>query len=435
MTQKIQHLTGGNVHFEPNKKTGYYVIDNNIYYNKIQAFLAASKMPTETWNLNNDRIKWIFNEDVFIKYPWHIEPEESIKDIYRRRAQQLRDKYDYLRLECSGGSDSVTVAYSFLLNNIHLDEIIFRYPKQGEKDVSGDPWDTTTENTLSEWEFAAKPFMDWVATHFPKTKITMHDYSKDMLAQEKTIDESWIFQTRHYLQPSHAHKHTHWGVTERIADRGIQIGVIYGSDKPRLCVKEGKFFLYFVDTVANVNNPDIGSYNNITSELFYWTPDCPELVAKQAHMITQWFSMPVHHKFQHTLHWPNNNFANRQWYEQLTKSVIYPDWDSNTFQVVKPSNNIYNEMDYWFHTNFKDLRLYSVWRAGVDYLIDNLDDKYVGQLNNRPTNLKEYISPFYYLGDCTIPDIGVFQTRELVKNFRNNQTKYIHCEYGRLSIY
>jgi hypothetical protein len=435
MTQKIQHLSGGNVHFEPNKKIGYYLIDNNIYYTKIQAFLAASKMPTETWNLNNDRIKWVFNDDVFIKYPWHIEPEPTLRELYCKRAQQLRDQYDYLRLEFSGGSDSVTVAFSFLMNGIHLDEIVFRYPKKGEKNVSGNPWDTSSENTLSEWEFSAKPILDWISTHFPKTKIIVHDYSEDMLAQEKTLDESWIFKTRHYLQPGHAHKHANTGALSDIFDQNKTVAVIWGVDKPKLCIKDEKFFLYFVDGLASVNNPDISQYTNITNEFFFWTPDCPELIAKQAHTLMKWYKMPGHHKFQHVLHWPNNHFANRQLSEHLARSVIYPDWDSNTFQVVKPSNNIYNEMDFWFHTNFKDTRLNQVWRAGVDYLLDNIDSKYIGQSKNRPANIKEYMTPFYYLGDSIIPDIGVFNTRELVKNFRNDQNKYIHCIRGRLSVY
>jgi hypothetical protein len=433
---KKEHLSAGGIQFEANRKLGYYLLDNEIYYNKLQALLAASKNREPNFNLNNDRVKWVFNEAEFIQFPWHIEPEGSLQDWYCIRAQQLRDKYDYIRLELSGGSDSTTVVYSFLLNNIHLDEVVFRYPKQGERGVSGDPWDTASENTLSEWEFAAKPLLQWITTNYPDTKVTVHDYSEEMIQEQDTKDESWIFRTKTYLQPGHAHKFTNrGGLLEKSIDRDVKFAIIHGIDKPRVCIKDGKFFLYFTDVMANSTNPDVGGYTNVTNELFYWTPDCPEIVAKQCHELIRWFSLPEHHKFQHTLNWPNGSFATRTLYEQLVRSVIYPDFDPNTFQVVKPTNNIYNEMDYWFHVNFKDTKIYQVWESGVNYLLDNLDEKYIGYVRNRATNIKDYSTPFYYLGDSTIPDVGVFKTRELVRDFRNDQTKYIHCIRGKLSIY
>jgi hypothetical protein len=115
MQNKIEHTSVNGINLEPNKKLGYYLVDNEIYYSKYQTLLTASK--------HNKQVKWFFNEDVFIKFPWNVEPEESLDDLYRQRAQDLRDQYDYIRIEASGGSDSTNVIFSFLLNNIHLDEI------------------------------------------------------------------------------------------------------------------------------------------------------------------------------------------------------------------------------------------------------------------------------------------------------------------------
>ena len=156
MSNKIEHTSAGGVNFEPNKKLGYYVVNNEIYYNKNQAMLAGSKQPGNVGGLNNDPVRWMFNEDAFIKFPWHEEPTVPLNELYRIRAQQLRDRYDYIRLELSGGADSTTVAYAFLLNGIPLDEVVFRYPEKGSKDATNNPWDTQSRNHLSEWEFAAK---------------------------------------------------------------------------------------------------------------------------------------------------------------------------------------------------------------------------------------------------------------------------------------
>jgi hypothetical protein len=430
MSIKTEHTKIAGINLEPNKKLGYYLVDENIYYNKFQALLAASK--------NKSQVRWMFNEPDFIKFPWHIEPETSLTDLYRLRAQQLRDRYDYIRVEASGGGDSTTVVYSFLLNNIHLDEVVFRYPKQGEKGVTGDPNDTRCENTLSEWEFAAKPLLNWITTNYPAVKITVHDYTEMMLDEADTADESWIFKTRHYLQPGHAHKHTNTGLIEHklTADTAKSIAVVYGIDKPKIFIKDNKFFVYFMDALANHNNPDMGDYTNITNEFFYWSPDMPELVAKQAHIVKNWFSMPQNYKLQNLLHWPNTSFATRTYYEQVVKSIVYPDYDSSTFQTIKPTNNIWNEMDCWFHTNFQGTNLYNSWEAGINYLLDNLDEQYIGRLQGRATDISVFESVYYYLGDCNIPNTSVLQTQKALSDARlGGIRQHRHIIRGQLVIY
>lgn len=428
--QKVEHKTAPGIFLEANPKLGYYLVDNEIYYHKIQALLAASK--------KQKQIRWFFNEDVFIKYPWHIEPEKTLQEVYRDRAQQLRDQYDYLRLELSGGSDSATVLYSFVLNGIHIDEVVFRYPKQGEKGVVGNPYDTRCENTLSEWEFAAKPLLHWIATNYPRIKITIHDYSTDMLAKENELDENWIYQTKSYLQPGHAYKHSDRHNKEylNLLDRTQRIGVIFGTDKPKVCIKDKRFFLYFMDIQGNCANPDAVA-ENATTEYFFWSPDACEVLAKQAHEIARWFSRPENYKMQNLLHWPNNNFAFRSVYEQLIKLIIYPDYDSSTFQTVKATNNIWNEMDHWFHTNFKNTRLDQVWRAGITHVIENLDSKYVGYTDGIARDLMVFDTPYYYFGECTIPEnIAGVRTREYFLQFKDEiNRQHRHVINGKLVIY
>ena len=443
MSTKIEHTSAGGVNFEPNKKVGYYLSNGQIYYNKFHAFLEASK--------TNSEVKWFFNEDVFMSFPWHVEPITPLNELYRRRAQQLRDNYDYIRIEASGGSDSTTVVYSFLLNNIPLDEVIFRYPKMGEKNVSGNPVDLKCENTLSEWEFSAKPLLNWIKTNYPEVKITVHDYSENMIDQTKSLDESWIFQTRHYLQPAHAYKHTNVGLIDHkvLADKGYKIAVVYGIDKPKIVIKDDKFFLYFSDALANHNNNVVNEYTNITSEFFYWTPDACELLAKQAHIVKNWFSMPQNYSFQSAVRYPNNSFANRDLYERLVKTIVYSDYDSNTFQVNKPTNNVYNEMDFWFHQNFVGNKMYDIWESGIDYLLDNINDQFVEKKTfknpynpnsaERSIDFRVFNSVFYYLGESIIPNVKIPYTapNAFSKTVEDNY-KHIyhsHCINGRLVIY
>jgi hypothetical protein len=384
---------------EQNDKLGYYTVGQTRYYIKPEALIAATKA--------NQFPEWNFNRNVFDKYNWSVEPEVSIKELYRIRAQQLRDKYDYIRLEVSGGGDSATAAFSFILNGIHLDEVVFRYPKTGEKNVTDDPFNTKPENTLSEWKYAAQPLLQWISTHAPRTKITIHDYSEDML--NSNHDESWVFRTKDYFQPGHAFKHTVDAVDshKQTLDQGKSVCMLWGVDKPKVCIKDKKWYLYFMDVQANNANPEIGQWDNITNEYFYWTPDLPELLCKQAHTIRKWFDLPSNTYLQHLARWPNYSFAQRTTFEHIIKPLLYPDYDPATFQTSKPTNSFYNEMDHWFYTNFQGTHVWNVWQAGLKHLVDSIDPKYFNNELGRPVGFVSFISPFYCLGDAAYQDTGI----------------------------
>jgi hypothetical protein len=379
---------------EQNPKLGFYQVGEEIFYSKPQAFLRGSEKGLYPL--------WNFNTKEFARYNWNVEPETNLRELYRLRAQQLRDQYDWIRIEASGGGDSTTAIFSFLLNGIHLDEIVFRYPKQLEKDVTDNPFDTRPENTLSEWRYAAKPLMDWVSVNYPNTKVTFHDYSENLLNESYMKDESWVFTTRDWFQPGHGIKHHNFGIAEHraIADSGKKICVVYGVDKPKLALIDNDWYVYFIDVHANHPNPIIGEYSNITSELFYWTPDMPELVAKQAHMVKNWFEMSQNQHLQHISVFPSNVISKnyRTTYENLVKSIVYPDYDQQTWQTAKPTNSFYNEMDHWFHTNMRDTDMFSAWNAGLDFLVNKIDPKFFMYELGRPVGIIIKYSPFYYLG-------------------------------------
>lgn len=386
------------MNFEENTKLGFYQLGDVKYFNKVVALTEATKV---------DKFpEWNFNRDVFDNYDWTIEPNIDLRELYRMRAQQIRDKYDYIRLEFSGGGDSTTVAYSFINNNIHLDEVVFRYPKTGEKNVADDPFNTKPENTLSEYRYAAKPILEWIAIHSPRTKITIHDYSQDMLQSKH--DESWIYKTRDYFQPGHPFKHSVDSVDahKRTLDQGKKVCVLWGIDKPKICIKDKKWYLYFMDIQANCANPDLGGYNNASNEYFFWQADLPEVLAKQAHMIIRWFNLPENKHLQHLTRWPNYSFAQRTAFEHIIKPLIYPDYDMTLFQTSKPTNSFYNEMDHWFYTNFKETHAWHAWQAGLRYLVANVDKKFFNYEMGKPVGFIAFMSPFYYLGEADFVDSG-----------------------------
>jgi len=384
---------------ESNPKLGFYTVGDKVFYSKPMALLEATQ--------TNQFPHWNFNNDVFGAQTWTEEPKTDIRKLYQLRAQQLRDRYDYIRLEFSGGGDSTTALYSFVLNGIHIDEVVFRYPKTGHKNVNDDPFNTKPENTLSEAKYAAYPVLDWLRTMSPKTKITEHDYVENMLGMK--YDESWVLRTKDYFQPGHAFKHSSTGHIEhkRLADSGKKICILYGVDKPKLCIKDKKWYAYFIDIMANHSVGDFGDYNNMTNEYFYWSPDLPELFVKQCHIVKNWFMLPQNKHMQYVCRWPNYSYTHRTTYEHLIKPLIYPDYNQETFQTSKPTNSFYNEMDYWFYTNFQDSTPYRVWQAGLEYLTSSIDNKFFNKEMGKPVGFVGFLSPFYYLGEADFVSSGI----------------------------
>lgn len=387
------------IRIENNPKLGFYTVGNQQFFSKPMALTQA----TTTQQFP----EWDFNNAVFGNQNWLIEPALDIRQLYRIRAQQLRDRYDYIRLEFSGGGDSTTALYSFVHNGIHIDEVVFRYPKTGEKNVSDDPFNCKPENTLSEARYAAYPVLNWLTTAAPRTKITTHDYSENMLNQ--TYDESWVMKTKDYFQPGHAFKHSATGYEghKKLADSGQRICILYGVDKPKLCIKDKKWYAYFIDIMANHSMGDFGDYTNMTNEYFYWTPDLPELFVKQCHMVRNWFMLPQNKHMQYVCRWPNYSYTHRTTYEHLIKPLIYPDYNQETFQTSKPTNSFYNEMDYWFYTNFRETIQYQRWQAGLEHLVSTIDGKYFNREMGRPVGFVGFLSPFYYLGEADFESSGI----------------------------
>lgn len=387
------------IKLENNDKLGFYMVGQKKFHTKVDALMHAT--------VTKEFPEWNFNRSVFDSMNWELEPETPIRDLYRIRAQQLRDKYDWIRLEFSGGGDSTTALYSFLHNNIHIDEVVFRYPKTGEKNAHNDPFNYKAENTLSEWDFAARPVLNWVAANFPRVKLTMHDYSENML--KEGLDETWVFKTKDYFQPGHSFKHDPLGFIDhkRDADRGKSICVLYGVDKPKICIKDQKWYLYFMDMMANHSNSVVDDYSNITNEYFFWTPDLPELILKQSHVIRNWFMMPQNKFLQYLVRWPNYSISHRTTYENVIKPLIYPDYDPSTFQTNKPTNSFYNEMDHWFYTNFTETDIYKTWQAGLQLLVDKVDPKFFNNELGRPVGFVGFLSPFYCLGPADYVSTGI----------------------------
>jgi hypothetical protein len=156
--------------------------------------------------------------------------------------------------------------------------------------------------------------------------------------------------------------------------------------------------MYFLDLQANHSQSQTGYYNNITNEYFYWQPDLPELVIKQAHTIRNWLMSPYAKHLQFIVRWPNHSIAHRGAYEQLAKPLIYPDYDMTTWQTMKSTSAFYCEMSWWFFKNFKETNFYGAWESGITHITNNIDAKFFNYEMGKPTGFIGFMDKFYDLG-------------------------------------
>ena len=142
-------------------KLGVYRVGDLKFYSKLEAIEYMQKTGVH--------LHWDFNEAVFSSYDWTVEPQETILELYRQRAQQLRDQYDYIALFWSGGADSETVRKSFTDNDIKLDEIVTYCSYQGSDDK--------TDLMNSELFFRTIPQAEQLKYDFPEMKFRILDQS------------------------------------------------------------------------------------------------------------------------------------------------------------------------------------------------------------------------------------------------------------------
>jgi very-short-patch-repair endonuclease len=170
-------------------KQGVYKVGNVFIKNKTMALLEASK--------NKQFPIWDFNNYIFQSIDWSILLKESLQSLYVQRCKQLREKYDYLILNYSGGSDSWNILKTFSNNNIHLDEIFVYWPISATKGLyKPDIENKQPYNFLSEWDFHIKPDLEYIAKNYPKIKITINmiscKFSRNESYPEKYFTEVFL---------------------------------------------------------------------------------------------------------------------------------------------------------------------------------------------------------------------------------------------------
>lgn len=366
---------------------GYYQVGNRKYADKLDALVAGSS--------SNIHPEWNFHRAVFDLYDWKGRSYKPLRQLYKERAQQLRDKYDYLTLNYSGGSDSYTVLRAFLDNHIQLDEVNVRWAVKATRGIyTPDATNPETWYILSEWDLAIKPDLEYLAQHHPEIKITVEDFSDKIepvlsSISEKTVENcgtDWLGLGA-FLRLGAPEMHI------RTLEKGRGSAVILGIDKPRVIKRNGQAYIYFLDIITNFG----GSHKDKNIEAFYWTPDFPDIIREQGHVILDYFKLhPELHDFIQFEAFAD--YDKKQVYDQITRGLVYPDWNPQKFQAKKAASVFHIEIDTWLHARYQNTGLLNGWRFQLNNLLTGIDKKYITYRNNRADGFVGFISPFYQIG-------------------------------------
>jgi hypothetical protein len=372
-------------------RLGFYRVGFKKFSNKTLALMESKKTGYE--------VEWIFNNAVYDSINWTTPIETPLFEIYKQRAQQLRDKYDYLMLYYSGGADSSTILRTFVENGIFLDEIVMQLPEPVRQ--SFDPNDTSEGNFYAELEYSAIPYLNKIKNKIhPNTVIRYQDFSKsgiELLQKDDWFDVvplctnitlSGVF--RQIAQNNDYH-------ILNLYDTGKSIAQILGIDKPLVYFDGTNYYCYFMDTSTyhyvspvDFNNTEL-SNGKYATEFFYWTPDMPEIVVKQAQDIKRNCEMNPWAKFM------ASEILTRHIseYRPVLHPVIYPSDVTVEFQTDKPSSKIVRAMDRWFWETASQ-KVQGNYLGAIEYIKQNTNIKHMidGNIEN---GISAHKTKFYKL--------------------------------------
>lgn len=368
---------------------GYWEVSGKKYTNKLRAVTDA--VPKGWWpNFN-------FHEERFSRHNWTQEPAQSLKELYRERCKNLRERYDFLTLEFSGGADSWNILYNFVHGGIHLDCVVHRYVDA----VTRGRNDRSVINQPAEAVYQAWPWFEEFR------KINPHLKWKTQYLTDPIIN-GW---KSHHLDPFE-YNNLHVGFITKMPDISMDLfdylpndrscANIHGIDKPNLFFEDNKFFLYFSESQIAARGVYERNQNGIKTQdvLFYYDPDCANLLAKQAHIVMNWFKK--HPEFLYLI--SNRHHRDNSIYYKIVNELIYPEY-REIWQSEKPKGLHIMSHESWFHDNSIDTKHGDNWRKSLKILNDVVLDTMKGTKfeswikgDGQYHWLPDTWSKFYYIG-------------------------------------
>ena len=309
---------------------GHYLLGDDptpIYHLK----LALEKRKT-----TGKSVRFDFHDQLFAAANPVIEPSQSLLELYCERVRQIREKYDYVVLYYSGGADSHNILKCFEYTDTKLDEIVsFVDSSYKSKD----------SKISSEIYRVALPEVIQYQQKYPECKYSLLEIRdvQNKLFKDPVFKFDLYQDTIYHLTPfgiMHYYGLYYEDRFHRMHEQGKKVGVVQGIDKVRLRHVNGKWAFSMHDWSSYFGQKHYFRNFPTYDEFFYWTPDLPSLIIKQAHVAAKY--MDYLDSISADLTARNNEMANvvvrksgakTNW--EYVNHIIYPFWQQGTFSTGK----------------------------------------------------------------------------------------------------
>lgn len=363
------------------RRLGVYEYKGEYFTSKYKALQKSKKDP----------VNWNFNNDDFANHDWTVEPNDDLYELYAERARQLRAKYDKIIIYFSGGIDSICVLRAFVDNDIPIDSVI----------VYG-AWsiDLKLQNLCNvEQKNVAIPYLKMIEK---EKGIKLPVYLLDTVEWHTKYNEDWIYQNSYNLTPQCTAYS--WFDQDPYVQEIVMKGktcVIRGCDKPRLVFKDDKWYYTFLDVVltgaTSASNFQDKTFNT-TTEFFFWSPDCPKLLSKQAHLVAKKLESTFT-KEQCRKKFTYDNTFNQHEYYNIVEPIVYGKYvmqamgeEKPYFYLPKAWCTSVNHKDFWFFKLKNELtKDNEMYVKGINKIKETVDPIHFNKVPNDKKSFDRWI--------------------------------------------
>lgn len=377
--------------------------------NKFGYYQVGEKFCTYSWaealeeqQRTGQKLDWIFNDHFFSLIDWTQEPTETLEQLYAERARQLREKYDYIVLEFSGGSDSHNVLNAFIQNNIHLDEVLTVH----SHDISNVSRNSRVDLSTEIFN-AAIPEAQQLLELAPNTVYRVVDLSNDIKQtlldiKNTSLKFDIIYKYNGYFGPfaiAHAEFKENFPHYKNLIDQGKRVCFLYGVDKPNLSYVNKQWSFCFNNTF-DTYAPVMYQQSLMSTEVFYWAPEAWKIIAKQAHSIRRHIreNATVLKNLKRSAditdpgYYSTLGILDKPIPVSMIKKAIYPWWRDNIVDCGKMTvRSPLGSLNNWFVTNINSTPGGKELYGAVDHLLQK--SGYNGQVSaytKPPISSKSY---------------------------------------------
>ena len=319
---------------KPNKLN--FSDDSGLYHVGDRAFFSKLEAVQHSRN-TGQALSWTYKKDLFSKFNWAVEPQETLWELYSQRAISLREKYNYLIMAYSGGADSTNVLDAFERNNIMVDEIYIAY--HGDHN---NPADLEFANNLELYHVAI-PRARELQKRWPNLKVTVGRMDQAIVEtlEGPLCDEMYYGHNMSWNMIQTTRVATQWtDKAEWIPHLGgdLSVGVIYGKDKTVVSTQNGRYCVTFIDRQLNSSFDVLP--DNVTREFFYWDNETVPMLIKQGHILKNFFKSAETN--------PNWFEENKKWFAGPSRRWLWSELQIAN-RVTRISTRLYNTLIYPYY--------------------------------------------------------------------------------------